>query len=252
MAQFRPLRADEIDIRVGTVGAKGVTFLLYKDARVDMNILDETYGVEGWQRDHKEIKGNLYCGVGVWSDKTNSWVWKWDCGTESYTEKEKGESSDSFKRACTNIGIGRELYTSPFIFISCETKKREGSKVYDIVDNKQFYGIKVSEIGYSDEGNARKITSLTIVNSKGEKIYSYGTPTKSAPKSTAKKKEEPKTEAVNGNMEEQIKFAKKEFIAECEKQGLNWADEARKYGLNGQSTLYDFLESTTKLRGLAD
>ena len=102
---FRGLRPDEIDVRVGSVSAKGVSLLLYKDARCDMNILDETYGVEGWQRKHEVINGNLYCGIGIYNKDINEWVWKWDCGTESYTEKEKGEASDSFKRAAFNIGM---------------------------------------------------------------------------------------------------------------------------------------------------
>ena len=115
MCKFRDLRADEIDIRVGTVNEKGVTLLLYKDARVDMDILDETVGSGNWQRTHEVINGNLFCNVGIKLD--GEWIYKQDVGVESYTEKEKGQASDSFKRACVNWGIGRELYTAPFIWI---------------------------------------------------------------------------------------------------------------------------------------
>ena len=118
--KFRDLRANEIDARVGQIGEGYCTLLLYKDARVDMDILDETVGKDNWQRKHYEVKGNLYCSVGI-NTLDNGWVWKDDCGTESNTEKEKGESSDSFKRACVNWGIGRELYTAPQIYIKCET-----------------------------------------------------------------------------------------------------------------------------------
>lgn len=118
MKKFRLLRADEIDCRVSTVSAKGCSLLLYKDARCDMNILDETVGPENWQRRHTLINGNLFCEVGIYVEERNEWVWKQDVGTESYTEKEKGEASDSFKRACFNWGLGRELYTAPFIWIS--------------------------------------------------------------------------------------------------------------------------------------
>ena len=124
MIEFRSLCADEIECRVQSCGEKNgkswCRVLLYKDARCDMNILDEMIGPENWQRDHKELKGNIYCGVGInvnANKMRNSepleplWVWKWDCGAESNTEKEKGEASDSFKRACVNWGIGRELYT---------------------------------------------------------------------------------------------------------------------------------------------
>lgn len=120
MEQFRDLRADEIDVRVATCSEKGVSLLLYKNARVDMNILDEELGQENWQRKHEEIKGNVYCSIGIRiqrDDGTSEWVWKQDCGTESFSESEKGEASDSFKRAGFNWGIGRELYTSPFIWV---------------------------------------------------------------------------------------------------------------------------------------
>lgn len=100
---FRLLRADEIDCRISTVSEKGLSLLLYKDARVDMTILDETVGPENWQRSHELINGNLFCNVGIKCG--NEWVWKQDVGTESYTEKEKGQASDSFKRACFNWGI---------------------------------------------------------------------------------------------------------------------------------------------------
>lgn len=115
--KFRVLDADEIDCRVSTVSEKGCSLLLYKDARCDMNILDETLGPENWQRRHYEVKGSLHCEVSIWDDKKDQWIRKADCGTESNTEKEKGECSDSFKRACFNWGIGRELYTAPFIWV---------------------------------------------------------------------------------------------------------------------------------------
>jgi len=162
--KFRTLRADEIELRVGMVKKEFYTLLLYKDARCDMNILDETIGEGNWQRDHKEIKGNLYCGVGIncpvlmEGEYQSNWIWKWDCGAESNTEKEKGEASDSFKRACVNWGIGRELYTSPFIAIYCE-KPEEESKT------RKF---RVKEIEYNEK---REITKLVIVDTKGVQVY---------------------------------------------------------------------------------
>lgn len=138
MCKFRDLRADEIECRVLSAKAEGVILLLYKDARVDMNILDETVGPERWQREHYECKGNLFCKVSICVETKKGeavfpeWVWKSDCGTESNTEAQKGEASDSFKRACFNWGIGRELYTSPFIWIpadKCNIKDgRNGTK----------------------------------------------------------------------------------------------------------------------------
>lgn len=134
MIKFRNLLADEIECRVQQVIDRSLVLLLYKNARCDMNILDETVGTENWQREHYECKGNLFCRVGICCTAqidmsgnegdilSPSWVWKSDCGAESYTEKEKGEASDSFKRACVNWGIGRELYTAPLIRIPLTDK----------------------------------------------------------------------------------------------------------------------------------
>lgn len=116
---FRDLRADEIYARVSTMKeGKGFSLLLYKDARCDMRILDETVGPECWQREHYECKGNLFCRVSIKLPDWPEWVSKSDCGSESNTEEEKGEASDSFKRACFNWGLGRELYTAPFIWVN--------------------------------------------------------------------------------------------------------------------------------------
>lgn len=116
--KFRDLRADEIDVRVAQVSEKGCSLLLYKDARCDMNILDETVGSENWQRHHS--RDNANCTVSIWDAEKQQWISKEDTGTESNTEKEKGLASDSFKRACFNWGIGRELYTAPFIWINAK------------------------------------------------------------------------------------------------------------------------------------
>lgn len=176
MIEFRKLRADEIDVRVGKVfkdnkgNVRGITLLLYKDARVDMDILDETVGPVNWMRDHKELKGVVYCGVGLrasWPDEgVHEWIWKWDAGAESYTEKEKGEASDSFKRACVCVGIGRELYTAPLIWIDTSKVKIVSGKVKD--------RFKVRYIDY--EGKA--INCLVIENDRKEIVFSYGTPSK--------------------------------------------------------------------------
>ena len=105
MNKFRRLRASEVDARVSTVTEKGCSLLLFKDARVDQNILDETVGCLNWQRHHELIGDRLYCTVSVWDEQKNQWICKQDVGTESYTEKEKGQASDSFKRACVNLGM---------------------------------------------------------------------------------------------------------------------------------------------------
>ena len=158
MCKFRDLRADEIECRVQSVKENGLVLLLYKDARVDMNILDETVGSENWQREHYECKGNLFCRVGIHVGNAQDnpiFIWKSDCGVESNTEAQKGEASDSFKRACFNWGIGRELYTAPFTWIpadKCNIKEsKNGSKqCYDkfvvekiIIENKQIVALAI-------------------------------------------------------------------------------------------------------------
>ena len=130
MVQFRDLKSNEIDCRVSTFNENYLTILLYKDARVDQSILDETVKPENWQRDHKELKNNIYCGISIWDNEKQQWITKWDCGKESFTEAEKGEASDSFKRAGFNWGIGRELYTAPTIYIPY--KDIEGKENYEI------------------------------------------------------------------------------------------------------------------------
>jgi hypothetical protein len=163
MEKFRTLRADEIDCRVATVKSAGVTLLLYKDARCDMNILDETVGPLNWQRSHSRENAN--CTVSIWDDDRKQWVSKEDTGTESFTEKEKGLASDSFKRACFNWGIGRELYTAPFIFVKsgdCKVESKRSGSGYTCNDH--FY---VSDIGYDDN---RVINRLQIRHQKSNKV----------------------------------------------------------------------------------
>lgn len=170
---IRLLKAEEIEVRIGTINEKGATLLLYKDARVDQHILDETFSPFGWQRDHKELKGNVYCGIGIKDPelaKTNDqWVWKWDAGSESNTEAVKGEASDSFKRAAVNWGIGRELYTSPFIWITADKYKSFTNKSGKLSTYDKF---SVEKIQYDEA--TREITGLSIRNdSSDNRIFLY-------------------------------------------------------------------------------
>lgn len=164
--KFRELTASEIEARVSTISDKGCSILLYKNARCDMNVLDETVGEMNWQRDHKEIKGNMYAGIGIWDAEKQMWIWKWDCGTESYTEGEKGEASDSFKRAGFNWGIGRELYTAPFIWMKADQinlSEKNGKKT-------TFDTFKVEDIEY-DNG---KISYLKVIDNKTKAVFVSG------------------------------------------------------------------------------
>lgn len=166
--KIRLLKPEEIECRVSTIKEYGVSLLLYKDARVDQKILDETFGLYGWQRKHECIDGNLYCTVSVKDNESGEWISKQDVGTSGMAEQEKSQASDSFKRACFNLGIGRELYSAPFIWISAvhapiKIDKR-GNKY---ICNSKFY---VSSITYSDD---REIESLKLVNEEGAEVFSW-------------------------------------------------------------------------------
>ena len=175
--EFRNLRADEIDVRVSTVNNNGCSLLLYKDARCDMNILDETVGAENWQRSHELINGNLFCNVSIKCD--GEWITKQDVGTESYTEKEKGQASDSFKRACFNWGLGRELYTAPFIWINKNNVNLQQGNNGKMTTYDKF---AVQKIEIED----KKITKLSIINTKtGSICYRWTKDSKPVPEPQA-------------------------------------------------------------------
>jgi len=167
----RVLRADEISCRIQQVTESyGAIILLYKDARTDMDLLDETFGVMNWQRKHFPIDGNLYCGIEVWDDDKKQWVMKQDVGTESNTEATKGEASDSFKRSGTNWGIGRELYTAGFIFIQLEQGEYKTGKNGQPQAVPSFK-LAVKEIDYTDN---REIKTLVIVDKNGRVRFTKG------------------------------------------------------------------------------
>lgn len=164
---IRLLKASEIECRVGTMKSDGCSLLLYKDARVDMRLLDETFGAMNWKRSHEVIDGNLYCTISIWDESKKEWISKQDVGTESMTEKEKGQASDSFKRAGFNWNIGRELYTAPFIWIkldASEVNTRNGKP-------STYTKFLVKEIGYNEH---REINKLVISDEKGKVRYSMG------------------------------------------------------------------------------
>ena len=202
MNEIRLLRADEIDVRVGGFNKDktGGFLLLYKDARVDMAMLDELFGNYGWQRKHEVINGKLFCTVSIYNEKTGEWISKQDVGVESNNDATKGEASDSFKRACFNVGIGRELYTAPFIWINGLDK---------------FDKFKVLEIGYNE---VREINQLVIVDDKGKERYRMGKPqvvksTKAEPKAKSKTEVKKDTDIVKPDdeshglaSEKQLKF----------------------------------------------
>ena len=217
--EIRNLRADEIECRIGTITEKGVTILLYKNARVDQAILDEVFGITGWQRSHCQIGGEIYCTVSIWDSEKCSWVNKQDVGSESEYEKVKGAASDSFKRACFNLGIGRELYTAPLIFIPSSMLQIEIQNGKRIVKDR-FY-VQTIEIS-----NEKKITELSVVNHKGQKVFSYG--------------------SRNENTSRRLAEQKKLLAKELKRTGVTEQAVIERYGLSS----LDEMDSETFLRVL--
>lgn len=178
--EFRPLKAEEVECRVGQCSEKGVSLLLYKDARCDMTLLDEVVGPENWDCSYESIDGKLFCTVGIRCSPEGSyhdWVYKQDTGTPSNMEAQKGEASDAFKRACFKWGIGRELYTSPFIWVpadKCNVKPGRNGKPQCYDD------FRVTEMEVEDG----RIAKLTIRNMNRKGLVVYGNAPKKDDKPT--------------------------------------------------------------------
>ena len=222
---FRDLTADEIELRIASITDKGLSLLLYKDARCDMNILDETVGAFNWQRSHS--RDNANCIVSIWDQNKGQWVSKEDTGTESNTEAKKGLASDSFKRACFNWGIGRELYTAPFIWVNADdckiTTRNDGKRVcYD--------KFKVEALAITD----KKITGLRIKNLTLKRvIFSFGD-----------------CEVPIDDLPDDPKEIFKELNKVISKNGLNGADLAAMFNLSKTSTAADLKAALAYARGL--
>lgn len=220
--KIRTLQPNEIDCRVGSVNDKGFSILLYKDARVDMKILDEVYGSKNWQRTHEVINNNLFCNIEIWDDTKKCWVKKQDVGTESMTEKEKGEASDSFKRAGFNWGIGRELYTAPFIWIN-------GYEKYIEMKENGKYAVKsslklhVSKIEYNTE---KEIIKLEIKDNYNKVAFTYG----------LKSEEEKSTKKI-----EDIKY-RDLLVVYIQGKKMDFNEIAKQYKLNAKTSNERFKE----------
>lgn len=226
--KFRDLKADEIECRVAQVSreGKGFSLLLYKDARTDMSILDETVGAMNWKKHYDLIDGQLFCTIEIWDAEKKMWIGKQDVGIESNTEAEKGRASDAQKRSGFAWGIGRELYTAPFIWITDGDPKQDRFEVESItIENK-------------------RITALAIKNKKtGAIVYTFGKTgvKKTAPKKTA----EPKAEApAPAETPKKAQFPhRNEFLAFCNGNELDVAEICKEKKLTKASKDEDFIEA---------
>lgn len=223
---MRTLKANEIEVRVGQINEKGATLLLYKDARVDMVLLDEM--CKPWKREHQLIDGKLFCTVSVWNSEINQWESRQDVGVESNTEKEKGQASDSFKRACVNWGIGRELYSAPFIWISADKyTSYKNPKTGKLGTYDKFI---VTHIAYDDN---REITELGIKNDRtGEIVFSY-------PSKAPKKAPEPKLDDITK--------AKVDLSKEFTKRGMSQVQQKGAVMQILRKTSVDTVEDANKV-----
>jgi len=214
--QFRKLTAEEIDCRISTCNQWGVGLLLYKDARCDQNILDETVGPMNWMRHH--TRDNANCIVAIWDEKKKQWIEKEDTGTESFTEKEKGLASDSFKRACFNWGIGRELYTAPNMFVLKKDLKtlEEYNGKWTCKDS-----FKVTEIEYSED----KIVFVKIMNLKTNEYIEFGQPAQAH----AEQKK------IEKSVISEVKL--KALIARCDKEGVDTGKILKLYKVSSLADL---------------
>lgn len=176
-----PLDISQIEFRVQSIAASGWAVLLaYKDARVDQDRLDNAVGRGFWQRKHQRMDGREYCHVGVYNDELKEWVWVSDVGVPSNTEAVKGEASDAFKRACFNLGIGRELYQYPLILVQLnpgefDVKEDKGKK-----RGQATYNLKLKEWTWhcqieKDEHGRYVVTSMKAIDQNRHVRFTYPT-----------------------------------------------------------------------------
>lgn len=221
--KFRKLRADEIQVRPTDTRTKGkALLLLYQDARCAMNILDETVGCD-WQKDYKEVNGNIYCGIAI---KINDeWRWRWDCG--SFTAKEddmqsKADASDATKRAAVCWGIGRELYNTPKLQIKCPD-----SYYYNDRMNMSF---TVSKIEWDDNDN---LLELVVVDRFNHIVYDYKNgvtnPTKITQQPTEYKTIDNKDNLIQFCKDAKAKGADNDILTKFYKYYLEKCSEWTKY-----------------------
>lgn len=195
--KFRALKAEEIEVRIGSVTDKGLSLLLYMDARAAALLLDETVGPMNWRCSYRDVNSKMYCSVDIYDSDKKEWVSKENVGTESNTEAEKGEASDGLKRAVATWGV-RELYTSPFLWISKDNLKSHEKKTFNGKDVwKSYDKFTVSDIEIELNGYSRKITKLVITNTSTGAVCFEWSLDKGLKKTVSKKEKVGETVTVN-------------------------------------------------------
>ena len=220
----RLLKAEEIECRMGNWNKDKTryTVLLYKTSRTDMDILDEVFGIDNWQVDYQMIGEMLFCTISVWSEQRGCWVRKSSNGTEGNIEADKSKASDAYKRAGFMVGIGRELYSAPQIWLDSSISP---------------YDLEVNQIEY-DESD--KICTL-VLSAKGKTVYQFRNG-----KGVAEKKEAP--QGVDHDTLERIR----DIVAKLEFEGKNLDDILKFYGVKtiGEIPLEKWEKMLAKVRGV--
>lgn len=230
---MRTLRKDEIEVRVASTQNNVAQLLLYKTARTDAAILDETFGQFNWQCSYSEIKGNLFCTISVRDPNTNEWISKMDCGSESNIEKEKGEASDAFKRSGFRWGIGVELYSTPKIKIPIEES--------DMYNGRFCQSFSLKDIEISPD---HKITSLTIQDRRGNVRYAYNAQQPQLIKENAQENaqgfdfSEPVRVAATAQPKRKTRYTNDEFISRMSEEKQKYLNDYN--ALNKLKRFYDW------------
>lgn len=236
---FRALNASEVEARVATVSSKGVGILIYKDARVDMQLLDEVVGPMGWKREH--TRDNANCIVSIWDPDKSQWISKEDTGVESNAEAKKGLASDSFKRACFCWGIGRELYTSPFIWFPAETCNIKDNGTGKPTCYDKFI---VNDIVYL-KGEQKIIESVTVTNKNtGVRMYFNRSGAMKVEKNTPTRQTTTPKETSSATSNNLATDKQKELIVSlCKKRKINIEEWFKKLNLSKESLTKEIASS---------
>ena len=238
----RLLKAEEIECRVGqqTKDKSKYSVLLYKTARTDMDILDEVFGVDNWQVDYSMIGQMLFCTISVWSDARGCWIRKSSNGTESNMEAEKGQASDAYKRAGFMVGIGRELYSAPKIWLDKDVDQYSlnvESISYDVND-------KICDLVISGkvDGQKGRVTVYSFHSGKAETVET--------PKAEKTKEEKPKTEPQGVDHETLEKI--RNIVDKLEFEGKNLDEILAYYNVKtiGEIPLAKWEKMLARVRGV--
>lgn len=249
MKEIPLLTANDVELRVQSItkNDSGCVLLVYKDARVDMRVLDSVFGWNNWQREHVVIDGQLFCTVKIWDEEKGQWICKQDVGTESNTQAEKGRASDSFKRACFNIGIGRELYAAPFLYIPLNQ-----SEVMETNGRKQLnYKVKFTVKTMTFDKELGEFTEFIIVDQTGKERFTLKKKKKEEKPKMPETPVEEKTDGLPPSLEDALEmfggtveppkvivkegvtliFVKGAYhsLAGCSIEQLNWVTYQKEY-----------------------